>query len=231
VRILKCAEQLEGWSGQGTDENTRRSWVIFFPSSRALCRYLLVLAFTILTGCRQDMHDQPKYKALAPSAFFSDGRSARPLVPGTVARGELREDTDLYQGKVDGKLVDAFPFPVTQKILERGQERYGIYCVPCHDLVGNGQGMVVRRGFRAPPSYHIERLRQAPAGHFYDVITNGFGAMQDYSVQVPVHDRWAIVAYIRALQLSQNASLNDVAEADRSKLNGEGDSRSTPAHH
>jgi hypothetical protein len=231
VRIVKCAKRLEGWSCQGTGEKTRRSWVKFFPSSQALYQFLLVLAFTILTGCRQDMHDQPKYKALAPSTFFSDGRSARPLVPGTVARGELREDTDLYQGKVDGKLVDAFPFPVTQKILERGQERYNIYCVPCHDLVGNGQGMVVRRGFRAPPSYHIERLRQAPAGYFYDVITNGFGAMQDYSVQVPVRDRWAIVAYIRALQLSQHASLNDVAEADRNKLNGEVDSRSTPSHH
>jgi hypothetical protein len=192
---------------------------------------MLVLTLAILTGCRQDMHDQPKYKALAPSSFFSDERSARPLVPGTVARGELREDAELYQGRVDGKLVDAFPFPVTKQILERGQERYNIYCVPCHDLVGNGQGMVVKRGFRAPPSYHIERLRQSPAGYFYDVITNGFGAMQDYSMQVPVRDRWAIVAYIRALQLSQHASLNDVAETDRGKLNGEVDSRSTAPHH
>ena len=228
---MNCAKQLKSRSGLWADENTRESWLNSFSSSQVLYPFLLVLGLTILTGCRQDMQDQPKYKALAPSSFFSDGRSARPLVPGTVARGDLREDTDLYQGKVDGKLVDAFPFPVTKQILERGQERYNIYCVPCHDLVGNGQGMVVRRGFRAPPSYHIERLRQAPAGYFYDVITNGFGAMQDYSVQVPVRDRWAIVAYIRALQLSQHASLNDVAEADRNKLNGEVDSRSAPPHH
>lgn len=230
MRFMKFAEQICCRSGQGTDENTLWSCLIYFQSSQFLRLSLLVLTLVILTGCRQDMHDQPKYKALAPSSFFSDGRSARPLVPGTVARGDLREDTDLYQGKVDGKLVDAFPFPVTKQILERGQERYNIYCVPCHDLVGNGQGMVVRRGFRAPPSYHIERLRQAPAGYFYDVITNGFGAMQDYSMQVPVRDRWAIVAYIRALQLSQHASLNDVAEADRSKLNGETNSRSTVSH-
>jgi hypothetical protein len=231
VRLMKCAEQIYYRSRQGIDENRGRSWLIIVPSSEILCLSMLVLTLAILTGCRQDMHDQPKYKALAPSSFFSDERSARPLVPGTVARGELREDAELYQGRVDGKLVDAFPFPVTKQILERGQERYNIYCVPCHDLVGNGQGMVVKRGFRAPPSYHIERLRQSPAGYFYDVITNGFGAMQDYSMQVPVRDRWAIVAYIRALQLSQHASLNDVAETDRGKLNGEVDSRSTAPHH
>lgn len=228
---MNCIEQVKSRSGLWTDEKTCESWLKSFPNPHGLYPFLLVLGLTILTGCRQDMHDQPKYKALAPSSFFSDGRSARPLVSGTVARGELREDSDLYQGKVDGKLVDAFPFPVTKQILERGQQRYNIYCVPCHDLVGNGQGMVVRRGFRAPPSYHIERLRQAPAGYFYDVITNGFGAMQDYSVQVSVRDRWAIVAYIRALQLSQHASLNDVAEADRNKLNEEAGSRSTPSHH
>ena len=227
---MKSAEQINYRSDQGTG-NPRRSCLIFFHSSQVLFLSLLVLTSAVLTGCRQDMHDQPKYKALAPSSFFSDGRSARPLVPGTVARGDLREDTDLYQGKVDGKLVDTFPFPVTKQILVRGQERYNIYCVPCHDLIGNGQGMVVRRGFRAPPSYHIERLRQAPAGYFYDVITNGFGAMQDYSVQVPVSDRWAIVAYIRALQLSQHAGLNDVPEADRGKLNGEVNSQSIMQHH
>ena len=228
---MNCTKQLKSLSSLWTDEKTRAYWLNVFSTSRGLYPFLLVLGLTILTGCRQDMQNQPKYKALAPSSFFSDGRSARPLVPGTVARGNLREVTDLYQGKVDGKLVDAFPFPVTKQILERGQERYNIYCVPCHDLVGNGQGMVVRRGFRAPPSYHIERLRRAPAGYFYDVITNGFGAMQDYSVQVPVRDRWAIVAYIRALQLSQHASLNDVAEADRNKLNPETGSRSVPPHH
>ena len=230
MRFMNCAKQFKSRSGLWANENMGQSCLNSFSTSRALSPFLLVLGLTILTGCRQDMQNQPKYKALAPSSFFSDGRSARPLVSGTVARGDLREDTDLYLGKVDGKLVDAFPFPVTRQILERGQERYNIYCVPCHDLVGNGQGMVVKRGFRPPPSYHIERLRQAPAGYFYDVITNGFGAMQDYSVQVPVRDRWAIVAYIRALQLSQHASLNDVAEADRNKLNGEAGSRSTPPH-
>ena len=228
---MKGAKQLGCRSCRGIDQKNNGSFPMLFPSFRVLGGLLLVLGVLILTGCRQDMHDQPKYKALAPSSFFTDGRSERPLVPGTVARGELRENTQLYQGKVDGKLVDTFPFPVTKQVLKRGLERYNIYCVPCHDHSGNGQGMVVRRGFRAPPSYHSERLRQAPAGYFYDVITNGFGAMQDYSVQVPVRDRWAIVAYIRALQLSQHASLNDVAEADRNKLNEEVDSRSTAPHH
>ncbi|MFN8005614.1 MAG: cytochrome c [Terriglobia bacterium] len=192
----------------------------------------LIAGLTILNGCRQDMHDQPKYKPLAPSSFFSDGRSARPLVPGTVARGFLHDQPDLYQGKVDGKLVDKIPYPVTIEFLKRGQERYNIFCSPCHDRVGNGQGMVVRRGFRAPPSYHMDRLRQAPVGYFFDVITNGFGAMQDYAVQVPVPDRWAIAAYIRALQFSQHAALNELSETDRRKLE-EGDSSSNAhdAHH
>ncbi len=123
-----------------------------------------------------------------------------------LPRGQLREDTHLYEGKVGGKPAETFPFPIDLKTLQRGQQRYNIYCTPCHDRVGNGDGMVVRRGFRRPPSYHIERLRQAPPGYLYDVITNGFGAMQDYAAQIPVRDRWAIVAYVRALQLSQNAS-------------------------
>lgn len=182
-----------------------------------------VLALSLLcatTGCRQDMHDQPKYESLEASTFFPDGRASRPLVPGTVARGQLREDTHLYEGKVAGKPADTFPFPIDLKTMERGQQRYNIYCSPCHDRVGNGDGMVVRRGFRRPPSYHIERLRQAPPGYLYDVITNGFGAMQDYAAQIPVRDRWAIVAYVRALQLSQNARLNDVPETDRQNLRG-----------
>ncbi len=178
----------------------------------------MVACFFATLGCRQDMHDQPKYEALESSSFFPDGRSSRQLVPGTVARGQLREDSHLYEGKVEGKLVDTFPFPVTEEILERGQQRYQIFCTPCHDSLGNGEGMVVRRGFRPPPSYHIDRLRMAPVGHFYDVITNGFGAMQDYAAQIPVRDRWAIVAYIRALQLSQHAPLSDVPEGDRLSL-------------
>ena len=190
----------------------RRSW------DTRLCLGLVTLLFWGTTGCRQDMHDQPKYEPLESSAFFQDGRASRPLVPGTVPRGQLREDTHLYEGKVAGKPAETFPFPIDQRIMQRGQERYNIYCTPCHDRVGNGDGMVVRRGFRRPPSYHIERLRQAPPGYFYDVITNGFGAMQDYSAQIPVRDRWAIVAYVRALQLSQNATLNDVPETERQTL-------------
>ena len=187
-------------------------------TGRLQCALLLLLCAT--AGCRQDMHDQPKYEALEASTFFPDGRASRPLVPGTVARGQLREDTHLYEGKVSGKLAETFPFPIDLKILERGQQRYNIYCSPCHDRVGNGNGMVVRRGFRPPPSYHIERLRKVPPGYLYDVITNGFGAMQDYATQIPVRDRWAIVAYVRALQLSQNATLNDVPETERQNLRG-----------
>lgn len=182
-----------------------------------LCGLALFL-LCATTGCRQDMHDQPKYESLEASTFFPDGRASRPLVAGTVPRGQLREDTHLYEGRVAGKPAETFPFPIDLKTLERGQKRYNIYCSPCHDRVGNGDGMVVRRGFRRPPSYHIERLRQAPPGYFYDVITNGFGAMQDYAAQIPVHDRWAIVAYLRALQLSQNATMNDVPETERQPL-------------
>jgi mono/diheme cytochrome c family protein len=175
-----------------------------------------------LAGCRQDMHDQPKYIPLRPSTFFADGRSERPLVEGTVARGHLNEDAALYHGKgADGKPVADFPFPVTKEVIQRGQQRYNIYCTPCHDGVGNGDGMIVRRGYRKPPSYHIDRLRQVPNGYIYDVITNGFGAMPDYSAQVNVNDRWAIVAYIRALQLSQNASVNDVPADARGQLSAE----------
>jgi hypothetical protein len=183
-----------------------------------LQRGFVLLMLCAAAGCRQDMHDQPKYEPLEASSFFPDGRASRPLVPGTVPWGQLREDTHLYEGKVAGKPAETFPFPIDLKTMERGQERYNIYCSPCHDRVGNGDGMVVRRGFRRPPSYHIERLRQAPPGYFYDVIRNGFGAMQDYAAQIPVRDRWAIVAYIRALQFSQNATLNDVPETERQNL-------------
>lgn len=176
-----------------------------------------------LTGCRQDMHDQPKYIPLRASSFFEDGRSARPIPAGTVARGHLDADVAFYTGKgPDGKYVDSFPFPITKEVLLRGQQRYNIYCTPCHDRLGTGNGMVVRRGFRHPPSYHIDRLRQAPNGYIFDVITNGFGAMQDYSAQIEPADRWAIIAYERVLQLSQNATLNDVPPADRAQLNGGG---------
>ena len=157
------------------------------------------------------MHDQPKYIPLRPSDFFGDGRSERPLIEGTVARGHLDDDNAFYTGRgPDGKFVDEFPFPVTKAVMERGQNRFNIYCAPCHDRLGNGDGKIVRRGYRHPPSYHIDRLRQVPNGYIYDVITNGFGAMPDYSAQIHPADRWAIVAYVRALQLAQNGKIDDV---------------------
>ncbi len=171
------------------------------------------------------MHDQPRYEPLEASDFFSDGRGSRPLVAGTVARGHLREDDHFYTGKLGTNFVDTFPFPLTRQILERGQERFNIFCSPCHDRLGNGEGMVVQRGFRRPPSFHIDRLRGAPAGYYFDVISNGFGAMQDYAAQVPARDRWAIVAYIRALQLSQRARLVDVPPEQRDQLESGGQRR------
>jgi mono/diheme cytochrome c family protein len=177
-----------------------------------------MLALTA-AACRQDMHDQPKYIPLRATTFFNDGRSARQLVEGTVARGHLNDDIALYQGKdTAGKPIEGYPFAVTKDDIARGQQRYNIYCTPCHDRLGTGDGMVVRRGFRKPPSYHSDRLRQVPNGYIYDVITNGFGSMPDYSAQIAPRDRWAIVAYVRALQLSQNASVNDVPQEDRGKL-------------
>lgn len=182
---------------------------------------LLLLALGLSAaafGCRQEMYDQPRYKPLGKSDFFADNRQARPLVEGTVARGSLREDSKLYTGKSGMALVTVFPLPVTQARIARGRERYDIYCAPCHDRTGGGNGMVVQRGYRPPPSFHIERLRQVAIGHFYDVISNGFGAMPDYAAQISPEDRWAIVAYVRALQLSQNATLADVPPERRPDL-------------
>lgn len=175
----------------------------------------LALCALAMAGCRLDMHMQPKYKPLDQSSFFDDDRSARPAVPDTVARGHLRTDELLYTGKVNGVLADTFPFPITRQDLERGRERYNIYCSPCHDRAGSGQGMIVQRGFSPPPSYHIDRLRKAQAGHFFDVITNGYGKMYSYASRVSPEDRWRIAAYIRALQLSQWAALEDVPEPAR----------------
>jgi hypothetical protein len=180
-----------------------------------------LLAILLFTACRQDMHDQPRYKPYARSAFFNDELSARPLVPGTVAQGALREDELLYTGKVAGKEADLFPFPVTREVLLRGRQRFDIFCSPCHGRLGDGEGMIPQRGFRHPPSFHTDKLRQMPVGHYFDVMTNGFGAMVDYAARVPVNDRWAIAAYIRTLQLSQNAALADVPEKDRQQLMGE----------
>jgi mono/diheme cytochrome c family protein len=164
------------------------------------------------------MHDQPKYIPLRESQFFKDSSSARPMVEDTVARGTLQDDAAFYTGKEGTAALDELPFPLTQQVLDRGQQRFDIYCAPCHDRAGTGQGMIVRRGYRQPPSYHIDRLRQAPLGHFYDVMTNGFGAMPDYKAQISPRDRWAIAAYIRALQLSQHAAVSDVPAEDRPKL-------------
>ncbi|HKD04666.1 MAG TPA: cytochrome c [Bryobacteraceae bacterium] len=181
---------------------------------------LLAAAAFSLAGCsRLDMQDQPKYKPQRGSDFFADARSGRPEVDGTIARGSLEEDTAYYQGKdANGDDVDTFPIAVDKAFIERGQSRYNAYCSPCHGAIGNGLGMIVRRGFKQPPSYHIDRLRNAPVGHFYDVITNGYGAMLNYAQQIQVRDRWAIVAYIRALQYSQNANVNDLSAEARAKV-------------
>jgi mono/diheme cytochrome c family protein len=199
---------------KGKRQHARRSWIHPFSS---FAFYLLPFT-SFFIGCRQDMHDQPKYQPLEASDFFADGRASRPLPPGTVARSELNEDTHLYVGKSGNKFDETLPFALSQAVLARGQERFQIFCSPCHGRLGNGEGMVVRRGFRHPPSFHIDRLRQAPVGYYFDVITNGFGSMQDYSAQIPVKDRWAIIAYVRALQLSQHATLGDVPENDRKQL-------------
>ena len=181
----------------------------------------LVFASALLltaAACRQDMHDQPKYRGLRGSTFFADGQSARPLVNNTVARGQLKEDVLLQTGKNGQDDAEVFPFPVTDAVMARGQERFDIYCSPCHGRTGNGDGMVVRRGYRRPPAYSDERIRNTTVGHIFDVITNGFGAMPDYEAQVPPADRWAIVAYVKALQLSAYAPLETVPAGDRGKL-------------
>jgi len=188
----------------------------------ARCLIVASALAAVLAGaaCRQDMHDQPKFTPLRASESFADRRSGRPIVEGTVARGRLQEDELLATGKVNGQLADTFPFPVTAEVLSRGRERFDIFCSPCHDRTGGGDGMIVRRGYKRPPSYHIDRLRDMPAGYFFDVITNGFGAMPDYRSQIPEPDRWAIVAYVRALQLSQHATIEDVPPSERPKLEG-----------
>ncbi len=181
---------------------------------------LAAAAAMVLLSCRQDMHDPPRYRPLAASEFFADGRASRPRIADTVARGQLRLDEALYKGRTGGELVDRIPIQVTRATLERGRERFDIFCSVCHGQLGDGDGMVVQRGFRPPPSFHLDRLRRRPVGHYFDVMTNGFGAMASYASRVPVEDRWAIAAYIRALQLSQNATIDDVPAGDRAKLEG-----------
>jgi mono/diheme cytochrome c family protein len=177
-------------------------------------------AFLLSAGCRLDMHVQPRYNPYDPSDFFSDGQSARIPAAGTVPRGEVPSGPQelMYTGKMNGAVADAVPFPVTRQVLDRGRERFNIYCEPCHGLTGDGDGVIVQRGFRHPPSLHSDQLRAAPAGHLFDVISNGFGAMYPYGYRVMPRDRWAIVAYIRALQLSRRASIDDVPVAERKIL-------------
>ena len=164
------------------------------------------------------MHDAPRYDPLEASAVFPKGSSAQPLIAGTVPRGFMNEDEHLMTGKVNGAPMNTFPFPITKADFDRGEERYDIFCAPCHGKTGDGNGIVVQRGYRQPPSYHIDRLRQAPVAYFYDVMTNGFGVMPDYRAQITVDDRWRIVAYIRALQLSQHAAAADIPADDMRRL-------------
>ena len=170
----------------------------------------LLLGALALAGCRQDMHVQPKYIPLRESTFFGDNRSARLPINGTVAQDQYGGDPYFLTGKNGKQEGDRLPFALTMEVLQRGQQRYNIYCTPCHSRVGDGNGMIAQRGYRQPPSFHDERLRQAVLGHFFDVMTNGYGAMPDYASQIAARDRWAISAYIRALQLSQHGSINDV---------------------
>ena len=176
---------------------------------------LTALALLLLAGCRYDMQDQPYQRPLVKSDFYPDHRSERPIVAGTVARGHLDADTYFYTGKIGNNPGDYMPFPVTAEVMARGQQRFNIYCSPCHGEAGDGNGMIVQRGFKHPPSYHIERLRREPIGYFFDTITHGYGAMSDYAEQVPPADRWAIAAYIRALQLSQHATEADVPSGEQ----------------
>jgi mono/diheme cytochrome c family protein len=178
---------------------------------RAAMLLVVALGMALLSSCREDMQNQPKFIPLRENTFYPDGRSARPVVEGTIARGQLQDDPLLYTGKVNGKEVDQLPFAMTSQDLARGRERFNIFCSPCHSQLGDGNGMIALRGFKNPPSYYEPRLMTAPVGHFFNVMTNGWGAMGDYSAQVPVADRWRIAAYIRALQLSRNAKGSDVA--------------------
>jgi mono/diheme cytochrome c family protein len=175
------------------------------------------------------MHDAPRYEPLEASTFFPNGSSSRNLVANTVARGQLNLDRHLYEGVVDGRPADTFPMPVTADVMARGQQRFNVFCSPCHGRTGVGNGMIVQRGFRQPPSFHDDRLRNAPVGYFFDVISHGFGAMQDYSAQVPVADRWAIIAYIRALQASRAATDADVPADRRAELDRPAGAEAVPA--
>lgn len=195
------------------------------PSPRLrICRQtigLAMLGLLFLGGCDQQMGDQPRYDPLEPSVFFRDGQSARPLPPGTVARGQLREDAHFYEGMANGSPAKTFPFRVTMQVLQRGQERFNVFCAPCHSRTGDGDGMIVRRGFPRAASLHDPRVHELPPGHLFRVITLGIGAMPSYRTQVEPYDRWAIIAYVRALQLSRNGTLADIPPDNRIQLKKE----------
>ena len=177
----------------------------------------------VCAGCRLDMHVQPRYNPYDPTDFFGDGQSARMPVAGTFPRGEMTSGPQelLFTGKLSGQPSEAFPYPVTKEMVERGRERYNVFCSPCHGFSGDGDGMIVQRGFKRPPSFHEDRMRTAPVGHYFDAITNGFGVMYPYGYRVPARDRWAIIAYVRALQLSRQTPIGDVSDAERDKLTGQ----------
>jgi cytochrome c553 len=211
LRLSACGDSRHLLPGPGLCRDGRPRPSSRAKLDRAISGLALIAVIALWSGCRIDMHVQPKQNPLSPSDFYSDKRSARPLVEGTVARGQLHEDTYFYTGRIGDNPGDVMPFPVTREVLERGRERFNIYCAPCHSRTGDGNGFIPSRGFtRIPPSYHIPRLQRAPLGYFFDVMTNGFGIMPDYASQVSPEDRWKIVAYIRALQLSQNATMKDV---------------------
>ena len=189
----------------------RKQEVATMRMARKFVGFTALASMLVLAGCRQDMQDQPKFFPQRGTSLFADGRSARPQVENTVARGQLHEDSYFYSGMTGGKEGDGMPFAVTPELMARGQERYNVYCTPCHSRVGNGAGMIVQRGYRPAGNFHTDRLRNAPLGHFFNVMTNGYGAMPDYSAQLTPEDRWAVVAYIRALQLSQDAKPGDAS--------------------
>jgi mono/diheme cytochrome c family protein len=179
---------------------------------------VIVIALLSIVACRRDMQDQPKYKPLGESRFFADGRDSRPIPPGTIARDEIADTDPIHTGSANGAFLETIPLPVNATLLERGRDRFNIYCSPCHGQTGNGYGMVRQRGFWIPANLHTERLRSVPPGYIYQVIKNGYGAMPDHGDQIPVNDRWAIVAYLRALQLSRDANISDVPPDLRQQL-------------
>lgn len=185
----------------------KRLFLLFFGA---------LIAFA--AGCRRDMQDQPRYKPLSASRFFADGRSARPIPAGTIARDELNDTDLLHTGLTNGTFSTQFPVPITKQLLLRGQQRYNIYCTPCHGFLGDGNGMIAKRGFKWPANLHSDRLRNAPPGYLFQVVSNGYGAMPAYRHQIEPHDRWAILAYVRALQFSRNASIADASPQGRAQL-------------